>query len=300
MHISVLLEEIIKYLNPQANQNFIDCTLGGGGHSLAILGKILPNGKLLGIDCYSEAIGAFRQKIQDKEFISGEIGRIKNNVILVQDNFLNLKQIVEKNKFYFVKGILFDIGLSSDLLEKSGRGFSFLRDELLDMRFDLNNDFTAAEIVNRYKENDLIGILREYGEEKFARRIAQEIIKERKTQFIRTTKQLVEIIKKAVPLRLHHSKIHFATRVFQALRIETNDELNNLKKVLPQAVEILEPKGRVAVISFHSLEDRIVKRFFKERDDLKILTKKPLAPTMEEIEINPRSRSAKLRVAEKL
>ena len=314
MHKPVLLKEIIEYLNPRANQNFIDCTLGGGGHSLAILKKIEPEGKVLGIDLDKEAI----KRLQG----------IKN-LILVQENFANLKLIAEKNNFFpvnpvrkggssnstalsknkesqgtglsnGVNGILLDLGLSSDLLEKSGRGFSFLRDEPLDMRFDLNDDLTAEKIINSYEEEELAEIFEKYGEERFSKRIAGKIIESRKTDFIKTTNQLVEVIKKAVPFRFQHSRIHFATRVFQALRIAVNDELGVLRKVLPQAIEILAPEGRLAVISFHSLEDRIVKRFFKEKSGLKIITKKPIRPSLEEVEENARSRSAKLRVAEKL
>lgn len=285
MHKPVLLKEVIDYLNPQPNQNFIDCTIGGGGHSKVILEKIKPSGKILGIDLNREAL----ENLKDL-----------NNLILIQDNFSNLKSIVEKNNFYPVNGILLDLGFSSDLLENSGRGFSFLRDEPLDMRFGLRNDLTVEKIINQYQEEDLIKIFKEYGEERFSKRIAEEIIKERKKNNIKTTLQLVEIIKRVVPSYYQHSRIHFATRIFQALRIEVNNELNNLKKVLPKAIEILQPKGRIVVISFHSLEDRIVKRFFKEKKDLKILTKKPITPSLEEIQENPRSRSAKLRAAEKI
>lgn len=285
MHIPVLLKEVIGNLNPRPNQNFVDCTIGCGGHSKAILEKIKPNGRILGIDLNREAI----ENLKDL-----------NNLILIQDNFANLKSIIENNNFHLINGILLDLGLSSDLLENSGRGFSFLKDEPLDMRFDVRNDLTAEKIINQYNEEDLIKIFKEYGEERFSKRIAREIIKERKKNDIKTTLQLVGIIKRAVPSFYQHLRIHFATRVFQALRIEVNDELNNLEKVLAQAEEILEPGGRIAVISFHSLEDRIVKRFFKGSKSLKIITKKPIAPALEEVQKNFRARSAKLRVAEKL
>lgn len=283
MHIPVLLKEAIENLNPQPNQNFVDCTIGGGGHSTAILERIKPEGKVLGIDLNKEAI----EKLKD----------IKN-LILVNDNFVNLKSIAENNNFHPINGILLDLGFSSDLLEASGRGFSFLKDEPLDMRFDVRSDLTAEKVVNQYSEEDLIKIFKEYGEEKFSRRIARQIVNEK--QPIKTTAQLVEIIKRAVPSFYQHLRIHFATRIFQALRIEVNDELNNLREVLAQAEEILEPEGRIAVISFHSLEDRIVKRFFKGSEALKIITKKPIIADDYEIEKNPRSRSAKLRIAEKI
>lgn len=323
MHIPVLLKEVIEYLNPQANQNFIDCTFGGGGHATVIAKMILPSGKVLGIDC-SEAIEAYKSKTKEL-----------NNLILVKDNFVNLKKIIEQNNFHPIDGIVIDLGLSSDLLENSGRGFSFLRDEPLDMRFDQNSELTAGKIVNYYTKDELFEIFKEYGEERFSRRIAEEIVKARKINSLKTTNDLIEVVKLAIPHRFQHSRRHFATRIFQALRIETNNELNVLKSVLPQAIASLAPKGRLAVISFHSLEDRIVKRFFKEKKDLpqhqedmpagikmnekkfqrsspetmsanlwcgglKIITKKPIAPSFEEIRENPYSRSAKLRVAERV
>jgi len=218
-------------------------------------------------------------------------------LILVNDSYVNLAETVRKQRFKPVSGILFDLGFSSWHLEESGRGFSFEKNEPLDMRYNPENPLTAEKIVNNWSEREIEKILREYGEERFTKRIAREIIQERKIKPIKTTFQLVETIKKSTPIWYHHRRIHPATRTFQALRIAVNDELNNLKKALPQAVEILEKDGRLAVISFHSLEDRIVKNFFRE--NLKILTKKPIRPSLEEIEINPRSRSAKLRVGQK-
>lgn len=300
IHKSVLLKEVITYLSPQPNENFIDCTIGGGGQALAILNKTKPNGRLLGIDWSKEAIEKLNFKFSAK---GGQISNFKSRVILVNDNFVNLKKIVEKYNFSPVNGILIDLGLSSDLLEKSGRGFSFLKNEFLDMRYSSAEEITAYEIVNQWSEKEIEKILKDYGEERFAKIIATEIIKKRKTGPIKTTFDLVEIIKRIVPIWYQKKRIHPATKTFQALRIAVNDELENLKKVLPQILEILRSNGRVAIISYHSLEDRIVKNFFQEKKKegtLKILTKKPIRPTEEEIKNNPRCRSAKLRVAQKL
>ncbi len=217
---------------------------------------------------------------------------------MVRGNYADLKQIVKENNFYPINGILFDLGMSSWQIEKKGRGFSFQKDEPLDMRVD-NGQLTAEGIINQWPEKELIRVFQEYGEERYAGRIAKIICQIRQTRPIKTTKQLVDLIIKIVP----RTRIHPATRIFQALRITVNDELNNLEKALPQALEILEKNGRLAIISFHSLEDRIIKNFFKQEAkevNLKILTKKPVRPTDNEVNLNPRSRSAKLRVAVKL
>lgn len=305
MHIPVLQKEVLKYLDPKLNENFIDATISGGGHAFAILEKILPKGKLLGIDCDKEIIRRLKFKIQispkESKLPTGQ-AKIKNNLILVCDNFANLKEIVKKEKFGPISGILLDLGLSSWHLEKSGRGFSFKKNESLIMRYDGKEGIlTAEKILNEWPREEIERVLREYGEEKFAKRITKEIIEERKIRPIKTTFQLVEIIKRATPGWYHGRKIHPATKTFQALRIAVNDELNNLKKVLPQVLEVLEKGGRLVVISFHSLEDRIVKNFFRENSlKLKLLTKKPIRASREEIKQNRRSRSAKLRAAIKL
>ena len=309
-HIPVLLEEVLEYLNPKPNKNFVDCTFGSGGHAAAILEKTKPDGKLLGIDL---DINLFKTKAAEIKYqISPPTAdplkaeKINNRLILVQNNFANLKKIVKENNFKSVNGVLLDLGFSSWQMEKSGRGFSFRKNEPLKMSYKLqitNYELTAEYVVNVWLEKELVKIFQEYGEERFSRRIAKKICEERKIKAIRTTFQLVEIIRRAIPSRFRHQRIHCATRVFQALRIIVNDELNNLKKVLPQAVEVLEPNGKIAVISFHSLEDRIVKHFFKEQSKLgklKIITKKPIIPTSKEVEKNSRSRSAKLRVAMKI
>lgn len=296
MHIPVLQKEVLKYLDPQPNQNFIDCTVGGAGHTLAILDKNGKEGKVLGIDQDSEILQKVKQKIANTEY--------KSRLILVNDNFVNLKRIVDEYRFRPIDGILFDLGMSSWHLEESGRGFSFLKDEPLDMRFDaIKQKIKAKDIVNQFSEKEIERILRDYGEERLATRIARKIVEVRRYRPIATTLQLAEIIRNATPTWYQHGRINCATRTFQALRIAVNAELEVLTKTLPQAIEVLETGGRLVVISFHSLEDRIVKNFLREsstKEILKILTKKPVRPEDKEIQINPRSRSAKLRAAIKV
>ncbi|OGZ23291.1 MAG: 16S rRNA (cytosine(1402)-N(4))-methyltransferase [Candidatus Nealsonbacteria bacterium RIFCSPLOWO2_01_FULL_41_9] len=284
MHIPVLQKEVIEYLTPGPNENFIDCTIGEGGHASAILEKIKPDGKVLGIDLNIRFKG-------DKR------------LILAEDNFTNLKEIVEKIKFGKADGILMDLGFSSWHLEESGRGFSFQKQEPLDMRYNLENQLTAEKILNFWSAPEIERILKEYGEEKFAKEIAREIINSRQIRPIQNTFQLVAIIRRVVPAGYQRQKIHPATRTFQALRIAVNDELNNLQAVLPEALDILKKGGRIAVISFHSLEDRIIKNFLRDEAKenlISILTKKPVTATFQEIKINPRARSAKLRAAQKI
>lgn len=311
-HVPVLLNETLEYLDPQPGQNFVDCTLGGGGHALEILKRVMPEGRVLGIDLDEKALESVMSKVHKV-----------NNLVLVQDNFANLKNILDEKKFYPVHGILMDLGISSAEYEESGRGFSFQKKEPLDMRFGKDTTScvsTADEIINSWHKEELAKIFKEYGEEPLAMKIADRIVNERKENKIDNTKQLADLIfgeyKKAYKNKTF--KKHPATKVFQALRIAVNDELGNLEKILPQTLEILESGGRVAVISFHSLEDRIVKNFFQENakgcvcppefpvcichhePKVKILTKHPVDPSREEIEKNPRARSAKLRVAEKI
>lgn len=291
MHIPVLQNEVVKFLDPKPNNDYVDCTIGEGGHAQAILEKILPNGKLLGIDLTEELIEALKLKFKD----------FKQNLVLVCDNFSNLKEIAEKHGFRNVSGVLFDLGLSSWHLEKSGKGFSFMREEPLDMRYE--GGVSAEEIVNGCSEEEIARILKEFGEERFARRIAKTIVEKRRVKPIKTTFQLVDVVRSAVPLWYQKRRIHFATKTFQALRIAVNGELENLKETLPQAVDILKTGGKIVVISFHSLEDRIVKNFFRENSKngkLRILTKKPVVPAAEEVRVNPRARSAKLRAAVKI
>jgi 16S rRNA (cytosine1402-N4)-methyltransferase len=304
-HTPVLLNEVIEFLNPRPNQNFIDCTLGAGGHTAEILKRTAPNGKVLGIDLDGRAIEIAKKNIGSERLMA------------VNDSYKNLEKIVLQNNFSDISGILVDLGYSSMEITDSEKGFSFQIDAPLDMRYG-NEGVTAAEIIAKSRESELEKIFRDYGEERFAKKIAHKICVRRETNPIRTTSELVEIIAEAVPKKFQHGRIHFATKIFQALRIAVNDELGNLEAVLPQAVKILNPGGRIAVISFHSLEDRIVKNFFRReaagcicpkefpvcncghKAILKILNKKPLVPSEEEAKINPRSRSAKLRVAERL
>jgi len=306
-HEPVLLEEVINYLAPQSNENFVDCTLGGGGHAQAILKRTGPNGELLGIDLDPNALSIAADNL--KEFK----GRIK----LIQDNFKNLKEIIPEAGFNQINGILLDLGLSNIELQGPDRGFSFKGADFLDMRFGQQGQ-TAADILNKYKEEDLVRIFKEYGEERYAKEIANEIVKERKNNKIERTDQLVNLIEKVYKNKIKPKKINVATKVFQALRIEVNDELNNLKAVLPVALELLAKDGRLVIISFHSLEDRIVKEFFKReakdclcppqipvcccghKASLKIITKKVVVPSSAEIQLNPKSRSAKLRAARKI
>jgi len=296
MHIPVLLDKVVEFLSPHPGQKFIDATIDGGGHALAILEQIAPGGKLLGIEWDGELLKQLRLKIQSSKF--------KNDVVLVNDSYTNLKEIATASNFEGADGIIFDLGMSSWHLEEAERGFSFAKDEPLDMRY--NTQFpnkTASEIVNEYSYEKLTKILKEYGEERFAKSIAEAIVKARKEKPIRTTFQLVEIIKSSTPFWYRRRRIHFATRTFQALRIAVNRELENIKSGLEQAEQILGNGGHLAVISFHSLEDRIVKNFFREMaraGRLKILIKKPIRADLAETTENPRARSAKLRVAEKL
>lgn len=296
MHIPVLKREVIEHLNPKPNENFVDCTINGGGHSLAILERTKPNGKILGIDWDEEIIKQFEKRI-NKSWL-------KSRLILACENFVYLERIIENRNFGPVSGILFDLGMSKIHLKESGRGFSFQKDEPLIMRYSQQEgELTAEKIINEWPKKEIARVLKECGEERFAERIAREIIGTRQNERIKTTHQLVEIVRKATPLAYHRRKIHPATRTFQALRIAVNRELVNLKKALPQALRILKPEGRLVIISFHSLEDRIVKQFFKKRARQKvidIITKKPIRASEEETKTNPSSRSARLRAAIKI
>ncbi|KKQ23160.1 MAG: 16S rRNA (cytosine(1402)-N(4))-methyltransferase [Candidatus Staskawiczbacteria bacterium RIFCSPLOWO2_12_FULL_37_15] len=289
IHKPVLVKEVLEYLSPKPNENFIDCTVGEGGHAEVILEKTGLNGKVLGIDLDQNQINNCKLNL----------AKFKERAILVNDSYGNLKDIVEKNSFEPVNGILLDLGMSSAQLE-STRGFSFQKDQPLDMRYNNISDLTAEIIINDWQEEQIKKILEEYGEERFAKQVAKKITEERKSKRIESTFQLTDIIKKAIPAKFQNNRIHCATRTFQALRIAVNGELNNLEKVLPKIVSILEPQGRLAIISFHSLEDRLVKNFLKNKEkerNIKILTKSPITADFEELRKNSRSRSAKLRAA---
>ncbi|MGB9684648.1 MAG: 16S rRNA (cytosine(1402)-N(4))-methyltransferase RsmH [Candidatus Bathyarchaeales archaeon] len=293
MHFPVMKDEVLRFLDPKPGEDFVDCTVGEGGHALAVLEQNKPHGRVLGIDFDPEILKNLMLKVKNTGF--------EKRLILVCDNFVNLEVIAKKCGFQRVYGVLFDLGLSSWHLEESGRGFSFWKNEPLDMRYNPHvGALTAAEILNTWSQKDIEHVLRLYGEERFARQIAKEIVKSRP---LRTTVDLVMAVERATPPWYHRRRIHFATKTFQALRIAVNSELENLEKALPQALDILCSRGKLAVIAFHSLEDRIVKNFLKAKAKegvVKILTKKPVRPSREEIAENPRARSAKLRVAIKV
>lgn len=295
-HKTVLLHEAIDGLDVQPGDIFVDGTLGGGGHTEEVVKRFGDTVFVIGIDMDKEAIE--RTKVR--------LASLKHNIEYAEGSFRNIDSILENLKIAKVDKILLDIGLSSNQFEDSGRGFSFQKNEPLIMSFkkDLNEtDLTAREIVNDWDEENIKAILEGYGEEQFAWKIAKTIVARRELKPIETTEELVEIIKSATPKFYHTRRIHPATKTFQALRITVNDEIQSLKDGISKGFESLNKGGRLAVISFHSLEDRVVKLFFKTLDTEgigKIITKKPTIPTEEEISINPRSRSAKLRIIKKL
>ncbi len=310
IHKPVLLKESMELLRLKPGMAVIDATLGGGGHSREILKKILPGGTLIAVDRDKEAIDKF--KINLKPNLE------KENVILINDNFAFLKDIVSSLKIKKVDAIAADLGISSDQLEDADRGFSFSKDGPLDMRMNQKERLTAFDVINSYTEKELARIFKEYGEERYGKSIARAVAEKRKSKLISTTLELISIVESVVPEKYKHRKLHPATKTFQALRIEVNKEIENLKKFLSEAVEVLAEHGRLAIISFHSGEDKIVKQVFREnargciclpnfpicncgkKETLKIITQKPITPSAEEVKRNPRSRSAKLRVAEKI
>lgn len=305
-HKPVLFDETIEGLNITDNGIYVDCTLGGGGHTFEIAQRC-TNGKVVAIDQDEEAINNFRKKF-------GSI----NNIITVQTNFKNIRQVLNNLSIEGIDGALIDLGVSSYQLENPERGFSYMNDAPLDMRMDSNQKVTARHIVNGYTEEELRRIISEYGEEKWAARIAKFIVEERNAHFIDTTGQLVEIIKKAIPKAARRDGPHPAKRTFQAIRIEVNKELEIIEETIESLVQKMNPKGRLCVITFHSLEDRIVKNKFREMEkscicppgqpicncdkkkEINIITRKPITPSLKEVDENPRSRSAKLRILEKI
>ena len=285
-HTPVLLQEVLEVLQPRAGEQIIDATAGGGGYSEMLL---KAGAKVLAIDQDPDAIRHLKEKFDGKY-----------DMVLAQDNFSNIKSIAVEHKFFNIKGIVFDLGTSSHQIKESGRGFSFSKDEDLDMRMSLNNELTAKEIVNKWSEEELTRIFLKYGEEHFAKQIAKEIVMQRKIEKIDTTRELAQIIEKIVP---RVSKIHPATRVFQALRIVVNDEMKVLASALSDSFEILSKGGKIVVVSFHSLEDRIVKRYFEEIEregKAHLIVKRPIMAQALELSVNPRARSAKLRAIEKI
>ncbi len=291
-HVPVLLRETIEGLDLRSGRNAVDCTVGAGGHAEAVLERIAPDGRLLGLDVDEAALDAARRNL----------ARFGSRAMLVHESYKNVERVLLAHSFGPVHAALLDLGFSSIEIDDPARGFSFRFDGPLDMRFDRTQETTAASIVNGWSLDDLARILWEYGEERLARKIADAIVRRRRHERITSTFALVDVIAHAVPAWYRRGKLHFATRTFQALRIATNDELGNLREALPALLASLAPGGRIAVISFHSLEDRIVKRFFQEKaaeGALHIVTKKPIVATDEETGENPRSRSAKLRIAAK-
>lgn len=306
LHIPVLLEPTIELLNVKPNGVYVDGTIGGAGHSKAILNRAKIK-KLIGIDQDEEALAVAKNNL--KEF---------KNVVYVHDNFKNIDKILESLEETDVDGILVDIGVSSYQIDTAERGFSFRFDAKLDMRMDKSKTFSAYELVNEYDEAELVRVIRDYGEEKFAKSIARHIVKAREINNIETTKQLEEIILKSVPRYRGQDGKSNVQRTFQAIRIEVNQELDVLKTFIDKAISKLKVSGRLAIISFHSLEDRIVKQKFKElatgcicppdfpicvcghKATVKLITKHPVEATADELKQNPRSAPAKLRVVEKI
>ncbi len=306
-HVSVLLNETIDGLNIKEDGIYLDGTLGGGGHSKEIL-KHLTSGKLIGLDQDSNALKKAGQVLED----------YKDKTIFVHSNYEKIDEVLDELNIDKIDGILLDLGVSSHQLDEEERGFSHNKDAKLDMRMDETSDFTAWHVVNQYTEKELERILWEYGDERWAKRIAKFILEERKVKPIDTTLDLVSVIKKAIPKDVRKDGHHPAKKSFQAIRIEVNRELEVLKDSIPKMVRRLKVGGRLAIITFHSLEDRIVKESFrdlykdcicppqmpqcvcdKERE-IEIITRKPIVPSNEEIKYNPRSRSAKLRIAERI
>lgn len=306
VHYPVMLNEAVDALECKNGKLYIDGTLGGGGYSELILKRISPDGKLISFDVDIAAINASQERLKDYE-----------NLTIVNDTYRNIKKYLQENKIEKIDGgVVFDFGASTPQLTSKERGFSFLSNSKLDMRFNQSAQFSAYDVVNDYKEAELVRIFSEYGEERFSKRIAKKIVEERKTKTIETTQDLVNIIFEATP-RIK-SKIHPATRVFQAIRIEVNGELDNIKNTLNDVVTLLADNAILSVVTFHSLEDRIVKNIFKQYSRewnseqgnlagyklnepiLKLVNKKPLTASDEEIRENPASRSAKLRVARRI
>jgi 16S rRNA (cytosine1402-N4)-methyltransferase len=307
-HIPVMVKEVIHYLDCSSGKAYVDGTLGGGGHAQAILRAIAPDGFLIGIDRDPDAVACARESLRE----------FRPNLQIFHDNFIHLPQILSRSSTKSVDGILIDLGLSLHQLERSGRGFSFMRDEPLDMRMNPQEGQTAEEIVNELSEKELSDLMTCYGEERWARRIAKRIVQARRRERLRSTLQLAYVVKSAIPARYRPRRINPATRTFQALRIAVNEELDGLKIFLEHAVDCLKPKGRLCILSFHSLEDRIVKGHFKalargcecpadipvcvcgKRPRVRILTKRPVKPEAAEVTANPMARSARLRAAERL
>lgn len=306
-HVSVLLNECLEGLNIKKDGKYVDCTLGGAGHSSQIIKRLDKDGLLIGIDQDKDALKAASKRLEEYD-----------NKILVHNNFYNIGEIIDSLDIGHVDGILMDLGVSSYQLDEGERGFSYMQDAPLDMRMNRENEFSAYNVVNEYSEDELVKIIKDYGEERFAKRIANFIVERRSDSPIKTTLELVDIIKSAIPAKARREGPHPAKRTFQAIRIEVNGELRILNKAIEDGVERLNKGGRMAIITFHSLEDRIVKLKFRDLANpckcpkefpicvcgkiptVKLVSRKAIEPSKEEVTENPRSRSAKLRVIEKL
>ncbi|MCF0136079.1 MAG: 16S rRNA (cytosine(1402)-N(4))-methyltransferase RsmH [Lachnospiraceae bacterium] len=309
VHVPVLFNETIEGLNIEPSGTYVDGTFGGGGHADGVISRLNGNGRFVGIDQDADAIENGRTRLS---------AYTNKNAQLVRDNFRNIKAVMSALQIERVNGILIDIGVSSHQLDEGERGFSYMQDAKLDMRMDQRRELTAGMIVNTYSEQELLRVIRDFGEERWAARIASFIVSEREKAPLETTGQLVEVIRKAIPAKARKDGPHPAKRTFQALRIEVNDELGILEDSIRDMVDLLIPGGRLCVITFHSLEDRIVKQTFKNLENpctcpvespicicgkkplVNIVTRKPIEPSDRELEMNPRSRSAKLRIVEKL
>ncbi len=306
-HKSVLLRETVDSLNIRPDGIYVDGTLGGGGHACEVLKRLGPKGRLIGIDQDADAIKAAAERLEP----------MKERVIIVRDNYRNIQRVLEGLGISKVDGIYLDLGVSSYQLDTAKRGFTYRENAPLDMRMDQRNEKTAADIVNEYEEMELYRIIRDYGEDRFAKNIAKHIVRERKKNRIETTDQLVEIIKAAIPAKIRAEGGHPAKRTFQAIRIELNKELEVLNESIDTMIGLLNPGGRLSIITFHSLEDRIVKNRFRTNENPcicppdfpvcvcgrksmgKVITRKPIFPDEAEIEENKRSKSSKLRVFER-
>ncbi|MBN1383268.1 MAG: 16S rRNA (cytosine(1402)-N(4))-methyltransferase RsmH [Elusimicrobia bacterium] len=292
IHFPVMLNEVLQYLDIKKNGTYIDCTLGGAGHTAEIIKKLSNKGKLFCIDWDEDAVKKSKNRFKQYK-----------NIVFINDNFANIENICKRYKINKVNGILFDLGFSSLQIDDEARGFSFNYDAPLDMRFAKDNPITAGEMLNVYSEEKLSGILKEYAEERFADNIAKKVVFFRRAKKIETTKELVDIIRKATPAWYHNKRIHFATKTFQALRIAVNREVENIVAGFESALKIVSPGGRIIAISFHSIEHRLLKNIFKaalKNNLIKLIVKKPIFPGYEEIRLNHRSRSAQMRIVERL
>ncbi len=287
IHTPVLAQEVLHYLNPQPGGLYVDGTLGLAGHTEAILQASAPSGRVIGFEWDEDALAFARQRLKSY----GE------RITIARRNFAELAEGLSDLGVSVIDGLLLDIGLSSLQLDRGGRGFSFMQDEPLDMRMDMRREVTAAQLLAGCTEEELADILFYYGEEKQARRIAAEIVAQRKNLQIDTSKKLANLVVKAIPRRFHPKKIHVATKTFQGLRIAVNTELENLSNIIDVADRFLRPGAKFCIITFHSLEDRIVKRRFRSHDQFEVLTPRPVIASEKEVRGNPRARSAKLRVA---